>query len=252
MPWGVAAATIVGAVVSADASRSAANKQADAAKSANATQLYMYDQNRDDQAPWRQAGGAAVDQLSQGTQPGGQFATPFTLQQFQQDPATQFAIQQGQEAIGNSAAAKGTSLSPNTLKDLSSFTVGTENQFYNQWLGQQMNQRQQQFNQLSSLAGLGQSSVNATGNAGIQTGNMIGQNTIGAGNALAAGQVGQANAWSGGLNNAFNQYMQMQTMQKVFGNGGGGTGGGENAAGGMTLGDNSSSNMYSLGYNGGG
>lgn len=58
---GVAAA---GALASADSARSAANKQSDAAKDSNATQLYMYDKNREDNAPFLANGTAASNKLA--------------------------------------------------------------------------------------------------------------------------------------------------------------------------------------------
>ena len=65
----VAAAVIGAAVVGAAATTSAANKganaQQDAANTSATTQLGMYNQTRQDQTPWRTAGGQAVDALSQ-------------------------------------------------------------------------------------------------------------------------------------------------------------------------------------------
>ena len=74
--WGIAAA-VVGTVVSAVASSSAASKQSDAIGdasklSSDATiaaqqiQKQMYDQTRQDQTPWRTTGQNALQQLSYG------------------------------------------------------------------------------------------------------------------------------------------------------------------------------------------
>lgn len=63
---------VVGAAASAYASNKASKAQRDAADRASNTELAMYDQNREDMAPWREAGGSALSQLSMllGIQPG--------------------------------------------------------------------------------------------------------------------------------------------------------------------------------------
>ncbi len=63
MPWAVAGA-VVGAGISAYGSRSASKTQADSARDASATELAMFNRNREDQAPWRGAGEGALAQLS--------------------------------------------------------------------------------------------------------------------------------------------------------------------------------------------
>lgn len=66
MSWvavGVAGATIVGGVISSDASRSASNTQADAAKNASATQSGMFNQTQQNLAPWMQSGNVGLNQL---------------------------------------------------------------------------------------------------------------------------------------------------------------------------------------------
>lgn len=63
MPW-AAAAAVGGALIGADASRSASNKQVDAANRATDLQKQMYDQTRADQAPYRDVGYSALDRLS--------------------------------------------------------------------------------------------------------------------------------------------------------------------------------------------
>src|SRR5712671_4814493 len=60
-----AGAAVYGAVQSGKAASNAANAQIGASQNANATQLAMYNQSRADQAPWRAAGGQAVNALSQ-------------------------------------------------------------------------------------------------------------------------------------------------------------------------------------------
>ncbi len=221
MPWGVAAA-VVGSAVAADSSRSAANKQEDAANKASAQQQQMFSQTQQNVAPWLTAGQGALSQLVAGTQPGGALTqkeyTPFTQQQFQQDPGYQFQLQQGLNTLTNKASLGG-GLNSNNLKGLLGFSQGLANQDYQQALGNYIQQygignqaRQQNFNNLEVLSqgGLGAGLQQGQISAGV--GNQIGSNIIGAGNAQAAGQVGQTNAITGGLSNAYNQYLQSQFL----------------------------------------
>lgn len=175
-----ATATIGSGLASADASRSAANKQIDATNAANA-------QQRADQKPWMDAGKGALATLTTGLAPGGDFSKPFTMADATNSVAEQHALDQGTQAIQNSAAARGGLLNSNTLQDLTTFGQSNaatfENQAFNQWL----QSRQQQLNANQSLAGLGQSSATNVADTGAGL-------TVGAGNAQAAGTVGQANA----------------------------------------------------------
>lgn len=61
----VVGGAVVGGVLSSGATKSAANSQAQSAEDANATQLQMYNQTREDNAPFRYAGLAASNKLSQ-------------------------------------------------------------------------------------------------------------------------------------------------------------------------------------------
>ena len=61
----IAGAAVVGAGASIYSANKAAGAQESAANQASGTQLQMYNQSRADQAPWRQAGGQALNALSQ-------------------------------------------------------------------------------------------------------------------------------------------------------------------------------------------
>jgi len=58
-----AVAAIGGSMIQANASRNAADRAQGAARDANSLQWNMFQQNRNDQAPWRTTGGAALGQL---------------------------------------------------------------------------------------------------------------------------------------------------------------------------------------------
>jgi hypothetical protein len=139
------------------------------------------------------------------------WTTPFKArspEEITKDPAYQFQLKQGAEALQRSAAARGTLLTGGTLKDLEGYAQGLASTFndkyYNRDIGEyQMangifNQNQQnQFGRLAGVAGIGADTASGYGNtaAGLITG---------AGNATAAGQAGSASAWANGLQGAGN------------------------------------------------
>lgn len=219
---GAAAATVVGSVISGDASKSAANTQANSAQNATNAQTALAQQNMANTAalnqPYTSAGATAENKLSSilnGTAGG---ATGTGAYDITQVPGYQFGLDQGTQAIQNRAGAAGTQLSGNTLRDLQSYGQQYAGQAYNSYLGQ-----------LGGLAGMGQASAN--GQAASQSNTLnglssnIGSNLIGAGNAQASGTVGAANAVNGGLGTIANNYNQQQMLSKIFGTGGGTSGG---------------------------
>lgn len=153
--------------------------------------------------------------------PLGSLLKPFsyTAQDFQSSPGYQFALEQGLNTIQNNAAAKGMLLSPNTIKDLSTYATGVANQdFQQQYQNAYQAYTQNQANQLNTLGSLMGAGNTATGNlvnnitqAGSNTANLLSslgvaqaQNQLGAGSAAAAGRVGATNALTGGLGNISN------------------------------------------------
>lgn len=67
---------LVGAGMSSSAAKSAAGTQAAAAGAATEAQMKMFEQSREDQAPWRQAGTWAVNKLAGGPSAGGYWTDP--------------------------------------------------------------------------------------------------------------------------------------------------------------------------------
>jgi len=64
--------------------------------------------------------------------------------------------------------------------------------------------RQDIYNFIAPLAGMGQGAATTTGNYGANFGNQAGGNIIGAGNATAAGTIASGNAWRQGIANSIN------------------------------------------------
>lgn len=240
MPFGWAAGalavgTIASSAISAGAAGDAANAQEQASQNANATQLQMYNTTRQDQAPWRQAGGQAINALSQwyglggvstptsssssvpqgydpstGTTigaggrigqliPGGTAATPATPTQSTSQPPDYNAILSNLPGYQFQKQQGNEAVQRNLAAAglLQSGAAGKALDQYGQGLAS--NYATQYVNGLQSLAGLGQTSVANTGVLGANTANQIGSNQIYAGNAQASGYVGQANAINSGL-----------------------------------------------------
>lgn len=245
--WGAAAvgAAVVGGVVSSNAASKGAKAQGDAAAQASATELEQYYQNREDMAPWREAGQQALGQLTDGTQSGGDFNRDFTLADFTKDPGYDFRMQEGQRAVDSSAAARGGALSGAAIKGSErygqNFASGEYQNAYNRF----NNDRTQRFNRLSSLAGTGQTATRDVAQQGSQVAANVAGNTIGAGNAQAAAGIAQGNAIQSGLNTLGNWYMQSQQPQQQWYNNGQSSSQRPPVSDSVTLSDGSSfSNLY--------
>lgn len=189
MSFWVAGGTVVagigGALISSNAAGKAADAQRDAANTATGEQQREYDTSRSDYAPWRDAGGAAVNRLNA--------ASSGDMSAFQASPDYQFTRSEGQRDLGNSFAAKGGAFSGNALRALDEFNTNLASTQYGNWFGQQ-----------AQLAGLGVGATAGTTQAGVSTTNAMNQNTLAAGNARASGIATQGNIWGGLLNNLGN------------------------------------------------
>lgn len=222
---GSAVAGIAGSAMSASASQSAADTQAQAADNAAQMQWNEFNAIQGNEQPYMNLGSSAITPLlsamgynvSMG--PNGQyqlavnpnsplqqtFKAP-TLAEAEQTPGYQFTLKQGEQAINNSAAAKGGLLSGATLKDLLSYGQGLASTTYQQDFSNALNAFNTNYNsannnvnRLSGLVTLGQNAATNVGNQGLQTAQNAGNLLTSAANATAAGQVGAANAISSGL-----------------------------------------------------
>lgn len=163
--------------------RAQAAQQA-ATDSANRTLKEMYDQQRADMEPWRQAGAGALSSLTNND----------FMNNWQQDPGYQFRLNEGNKAINAAASARGNAGGGAAMKALArygqDYASGEYDKVYNR-----------NNNRLSMLAGFGNnaSQTNAA-NAG-NYGSQVSGNYIGMGNAAASNQIAQANRMSGFINN---------------------------------------------------
>ena len=125
----------------------------------------------------------------------------FTQQDFtnNMDPAYQFDLQQGSQALQRSAAAQGSLMSGGTLKDLTSYAQGQASNEYQNAYSRFMNNQNTQFNRLASIAGIGQTATGQINQAGMNMANNVGNIAMGNANAQGAASIAQGNTWSGAL-----------------------------------------------------
>jgi len=222
----------------ANAAKYAANLQYSLGQQSLGFQQQEWNTQQQNEQPWLQAGQGAVGQLSQLAGPNGlqpwnqQFQAP-TAATEQNDPGYQFRLQQGNQALQNSAAASGNLLTGGTAKAIQQYGQDyASNEYsnvYNRALGQyqqnynifEQNQANQ-FNRLASVAGLGQTAAGQLGQQGqaaasnisgtnATIGGQVGQSILNQGAATASGYAGIANAGMGGLN-SLSQYAMLQNL----------------------------------------
>lgn len=259
------AGSVGGSVVGAVGASKAAGAQSKAAMSAAELQHQdqqaslaenkrQFDLQQQNLAPWLKAGTQGINTLSSLlSKPGEGLLTPWTdtfkaptAAEAEATPGYQFALQQGQNSIENSAAAHGGLLSTGSMKTLDMFSQGLANQTYSDTYNRALGEYQQrynifqgnqtnEFNRLASLSGAGQTAANTLGEAGrasaanvtninATAGSQIGNSLMNAGAARASGYAGIANAVNGGISN-ISQYLLLQQLlnkQPAAGTGGGG------------------------------
>jgi hypothetical protein len=211
MSWGmvaVAAATVVGGVVSANAQENAAedasNAQAAASRMGIEETRRQFDTVQRLLAPYSTGGANAFGSQQALLGLAGATAQQKAIQGIAQGPQMQALVQQGENAILQNASATGGLRGGNTQAALA--------QFRPQMLSQLL---QQQFQNLGGISGLGQASAAGQAAAAQQTGQSISgllgqQGAAQAGNALAHGQA-QANLYNGigsAIGQGVGMYMQ--------------------------------------------
>lgn len=236
MSW-VATAVVGGAVIGGVASNRAAGKAADvqseAASQSNATQLQMYNQTREDNAPALDARNASLARMREllgiggdaGAKGYGSLGGNINVGDVTSDPGYQFGLEQGQRALNNQLAARGMRNSGAALKAASrygnDYATTKYDQSFNRLAGQQANQ----FNRFASVAGLGQTGANMLGAAGQNYANQVSATQQGLGNALGAGAIAQGNALSSAANQLGGWYSAQRQQSNLAGYNGAVSGG---------------------------
>ena len=207
-----AVATVGSGMMQANAAKSAARTQADAANRAMDQERAMYEQSREDLGPYRETGYTALKDIER--------MKPFLTAQFGPDqfaqyldPSMAFRQRLGTQATERLANVGGGAISGNTMRALADYGQNLASTEYGNAFNRFQTERGNIYNTLANIAGMGQSAVNTGVNTGqnfaaSQTGLITGQAA-----ANAAGTVGAANAYSGALGNIGN-YAMLNSFMK--------------------------------------
>lgn len=225
----VAAAMVGAAVVGAAASSDASRKQANAANNATNMLGTEQDKTRADLAPYNQQGQAAGNKLSDllgtsgntGAAGYGSLTQSFTPADYlaNKDPGYDFQLQQGNQAVMNSAAAGNGALSPAALKGLASFNQGLASTGYQNAYDRWNTTNNNTYNRLAGLLQIGEGAASQTGTIGANLAGAQAQTITGAGNAAASGSVGVSNALTGAISNGMGYYQLNNIMNPSIGGG---------------------------------
>ena len=244
-----------GAANKAAQQEQAANAQAASQTAAAAGQsatgiTNAVNQAQQNYAPYTAAGTQSVNSLANLLAPGGQLTQGYaqsgagtfqapTAAQAQATPGYQFQLQQGEQALQNSAAASGGLLSTGTAKNLTNYAEGLASTNYQNTYNNALNAYNENFNVYntsqnnlySRLAGLTNTGLSAAGslsnaqlgganslaNVNMGAAQQIGGYLTGSGQAAAAGTVGSANALSNGISGGLNALGQGVTLSGLIG-----------------------------------
>ncbi len=233
MPVGyaMAGASLVSGLMGADAAKSAANTQAQSARDALDFQKQQFNTIQQQTTGGRAAGANALNQLgslgsgtyqmydANGNPIGAGIGSGYLTQQYTPeefakgiDPGYQFRLQQGQEATNRMANMGGGMLSGNALKGAQDYTQGLASTEFGNAFNRFQTGRQNIYNTLAGIAGLGQNMTNTSAQSGGQAATAVGNTIQNLGAAQASGTVGAANAITGGIQNAGNQYYLSQLL----------------------------------------
>lgn len=177
----MAGGSVLGGIMGKNSAKKGMKAQVQLGREALGLQKDMFNTVWGGTAPWREAGGAAVGQAYDMLQPGYDYRT---------SPGYDFRFNEGVRAVDSSAASKGQVFSGGNLKDLYRFGDGISSQDYGD-----------SFNRLSTLAGLGNSSMNTAAGSAANYANSGGSILQGIGQAKASGYAGQNQAIQGTLGN---------------------------------------------------
>lgn len=167
-PIAIGAASIGSSMLGASSSRQAASQQADAADRAAQLQYDQWQQQRADQAPFREAGLTSQNRLMElmgiggnaGAEGYGKYGRDFSMQDFQQDPGYGFRLSEGLKGLDRQAAARGGLISGAALKAATRYGQDMGSQEYQNAFNRYQTNRSNQLNPLQSLMGAGQSATN--------------------------------------------------------------------------------------------
>jgi hypothetical protein len=170
----------------------------------------MYDTTRQDTAPWRQAGQAALEKLTGIINQG-----PYKFQpgDLTQDPGYQFRQHQGQRAVDVFGANHG--YGGGALKSAARFNSGLASQEYQNAFDRAMAERNATLDPIYRQAGFGPAALQQTIGAGQNYVNVSGQNALIGANAQGWNSVNQGNIWGNALNSGIASITRPMTGSSI-------------------------------------
>jgi hypothetical protein len=209
MTW-VATAVIGSTAVGLYSANKAAKTQSQAATQAADISQQQYEQTREDQAPYRQAGYNALAEL-QRTSGNVPEAFKFGNYEFNADPGYGFRLAEGQKALDRQAAARNGLISGGALKAATRYGQEMGSQEFGNAFNRALTsyntdvaRENQLYNRQAALAGIGQTATNFTNTAGAANAANVGNAYGAAGQAAASGYMGAANAIGSGVGQYLN------------------------------------------------
>lgn len=167
------------------------------------------------QAQIPDAQAAAAYTAGTGTPEFGSLLKPFTPGDLTNEPGYQFGLNQGQNALTNSAAARGGLYSGAAGKARDRYNQDYASTKYNDAYSRYNTDQSNQYNRLMGITGLGQSSANQTNALGAANATQTGSNLAAGANAAGAGQIGAANALTSGLSTGLNYYQNQALLNQL-------------------------------------
>jgi hypothetical protein len=171
----------VGGVIQSNNAKKAAKAAGQGSDAATEEQRRQYDQTRQDNLPFLQAGQGALTQM--------QALNSGDFSSFKESPDYQWTFNQGLQGLDRGAASRGGLYSGGADADRIAYGQGMASQQYGTY-----------YNRLQAMAGQGQTTAGQLGQFGANSANQIGNNMQNAGNARASGYINQGNAWANTAN----------------------------------------------------
>ena len=239
LPYIIGGATVASSVYGANQAKKGAKAQVEAGDRASALeqqsadkqlalQREIWEKQQADYKPYLEQGTYGINTLGNLMKSGsGQLNNPFDVYLKSKglaggrfdtsNPAYQFQLKQGQQALDRSAAARGMGASGAQMKAAQEYGQGLASQQYDKEYNRASGEFGDYYNRLAGLSQGGQQAAGSMANAGSQYANNA-SNTFGnlsnaqtsilgqQANARASGYAANANALSGGLNSLTNLY----------------------------------------------
>jgi len=194
---------IAGGILGSNSSGNAAQAEVKANQNAASQSAALYNQSAANYQPYISAGNTALSSLMAGEGNGagqGSLNRSFTMADFQQNPAYQFNMQQGLNAISNAQSVRGGALSGGGEKAAMGYAQNNASNAYQQAYNNFTSNQQQNYNQLAGTSQMGLNATSGLGNLSANQGTMQGQYDINQGTAQASGIMGSSNSLlSGGM-----------------------------------------------------